>query len=302
MELRHIRYFLAVAEEGSLTRAAEKLLIAQPPLSRQIRDLEEELGEKLFIRSNNGVSLTEAGIRFRQYATQIIDLSDRSVEDIKDMSGGLSGILYLATVEGRAPQILSRWIADFASIYPKVEFNLWNGNTDDVVHRVRSGLCEIAVITEPYDQEELIGLDIYREPWVAMIPKAHPLAQKGGDSIKLSDLNGYELLIPSRSSRLKEIEDWFAPLNIEPKVKCRLAHMQNAIELTKAGLGISVFPATVSDYSKDGVVIKRLTEPDVFVTYVCVRSKERKLTKLAGEFWNMAAKDPDFYPLDTEEK
>ena len=74
MELRHIRYFLTVADEGSLTKAAEKLLIAQPPLSRQIRDLEEELGTPLFNRKNNGVSLTEAGVRFRQYASQILAL------------------------------------------------------------------------------------------------------------------------------------------------------------------------------------------------------------------------------------
>ncbi len=286
MELRHIRYFLAVAEEGSLTRAADSLLIAQPPLSRQIRDLEEELGEKLFVRKNNGVVLTEAGVRFRQYAQQIIALSDRSVEDIRDMSGGLKGILYLATVEARAPQLISKWIGDFASVYPKVEYNLWNGNTDDVVHRVRNGLCEIAVITAPYDQEELIGVEVYKEPWVAMIPSSHPLASNTGDTISLMELSGCDLLIPSRSSRLKEIEDWFAPLNIEPTIRCRLAHMQNAIELTRSGLGIAIFPSTVSDYVSKGLVIKRITCPDVYATYVCVRAKEHKMSKLAEEFWN----------------
>lgn len=286
MELRHIRYFLAVAEERNLTKAAEKLLIAQPPLSRQIRDLEEELGEQLFLRKNNGVVLTEAGVRFKQYALQIAALADRSVEDIKDMKGGLTGILYLAAVEAKAPQIISKWISDFAAAHPKVEYNLWNGNTDDVVHRVRSGLCEIAVITAPYDQEELVGVDVYREPWVAMIPCSHPLAKKRSKTIKLKELVECDLLIPSRSSRLKEIEDWFAPLNIKPTIRCRLAHMQNAIELTRTGLGIAIFPATVSDYIGDGVVIKRITEPDVYATYVCVRSKEHRLSKLGEEFWN----------------
>ena len=285
MELRHIRYFLAVAEERNLTRAAERLLIAQPPLSRQIKDLEEELGEKLFIRKNNGVTLTEAGVRFRQYAVQIAALADRSVEDIKDMKG-LTGILYLAAVEAKAPQILSKWIGDFAQKHPGVEYNLWNGNTDDVVHRVRSGLSEIAVITAPYDPEELIGFEVYKEPWAAMIPSSHPLAKKRGKTIKLKDLAEYDLLIPSRSSRLKEIEEWFAPLNIKPRIRCRLAHMQNAIELTGAGLGIAIFPATVSDYIREGIVIKRITDPDVYATYVCVRSKEHKLSRLGEEFWN----------------
>ena len=285
MELRHIRYFLTVADEGSLTKAADKLLIAQPPLSRQIRDLEEELGTPLFIRKNNGVSLTEAGVRFRQYALQILALSERSVEDIQDMRGGLKGILYLAAVEGSAPKIISKWISSFSSVYPEVEYNLWNGNTDDVVQRVRNGLCEIAVITAPYDQEELIGINVYKEPWVAMIPASHPLADIKSRNIDLGELEGYDLLIPSRASRLKEIEDWFAPLGIEPKVKCRLAHMQNAIELTRQGLGISIFPAAVADYISDGIVVKKITHPTVNATYVCVRSKDHKLSKLAGEFW-----------------
>ena len=286
MELRHLRYFLAVAEERSLTAAAKRLLIAQPPLSRQIRDLEEELGEQLFARKNNGVVLTEAGVRFRQYASQIVALADRSVEDLKEMRSGLRGILYLATVEARAPQIISEWVSDFAVEYPDVEYNIWNGNSDDVIYRVRNGLSEIAVITAPYDQEELTGFEVCREPWVAMIPASHPLAKKKGDCIKIKDLKGHYLLIPSRSSRLKEIEDWFAPLGIEPIIRCRLAHMQNAIELTRQGLGISIFPNTVSDYVNDGVIIKRLTDPDVYATYVCVRSKEHKLSKLAEEFWN----------------
>ncbi len=285
MELRHIRYFLAVAEEGNLTKAAQKLMIAQPPLSRQIRDLEEELGEALFTRKNNGVTLTEAGIRFRQYAAQIAALADRSVEDIKDMNVGLTGILYLATVEAKAPQIISQWIGDFSRLYPKVEYNLWNGNTDDVVRRVRNGLCEIAVITAPYDQEELIGIDVFKEPWVAMIPATHPLAAEEEDTIRLKELAGHNLLIPSRSSRLKEIEDWFEPLGIKPKIACRLAHMQNAIELTRNGLGIAIFPETVADYLNDDIVIKRITNPEVYVTYVCVRSKLHKLSKLAEEFW-----------------
>ena len=285
MELRHIRYFLTVAEEGNLTKAAERLMIAQPPLSRQIRDLEEELGTPLFERKNHGVTLTEAGIRFRQYASQIAALSDRSIEDIRDLSSGLNGILYLATVEGRAPQILSKWIADFSKEYPNVEYNLWNGNSDDVVHRVRNGLCEIAVITAPYDEEELVGLKVHEEPWVAMIPNSHPLSKVKSKSIELKDLADCDLLIPSRVSRLREISDWFAPLNIEPKVICRLAHMQNAIELTKSGLGIAIFPEAVADYTND-VTIKKIVHPNVKATYVWVRSKEHKMSKLAEEFWN----------------
>ena len=287
MELRHIRYFLTVAEEGSFTKAAEKLCIAQPPLSRQIRDLEDELGTELFQRKARGLTLTEAGERFLQYASRIKQLSDQSLEDIREMNEGLTGTLYLATVEGYAPSLFAGWIADFKSKYPLVEYELWNGNSDDVVKRIQSGLSDIAVITSPYDEEGLDGNVIYREPWVAMIPAGHPLAKDKADSIELKKLAPYELIIPSRQSRKQEIENWFKPFNTEPRIFCRIAHMLNAYELTANGAGIAIYPASAARYVSDDVVIKKIISPDVYANYVLVKSAERKLSKVADGFWNM---------------
>lgn len=143
MELRHIRYFKAVAEEKNFTRAAEKLAIAQPPLSRQIQDLEEELGTELFVRSPHKVALTEEGELFLQYATQILDLVNKSEEEVKEMKEGLQGTLYIASVEGCAPRLFAEWISAFRKKHPNVQYNLWNGNTDDVNNRVTKGLCEV---------------------------------------------------------------------------------------------------------------------------------------------------------------
>lgn len=287
MELRHIRYFLTVAEEGSFTKAAEKLCIAQPPLSRQIRDLEDELDAELFVRKARGLSLTEAGERFMQYAMRIKQLSDKSVEDIKEMNKGLTGTLYLATVEGRAPALFAKWIVKFKEMYPMVEYELWNGNSDDVIKRILSGLSDIAIITLPYDAEGLIGHVIYEEPWVAMIPADHPLAKIGDDCIELKELAPYELIIPSRQSRRKEIENWFAPLKCEPRIICRIAHMLNAYELTSEGVGIAIYPASAANYVGDGVAIKRIINPNVSAGYVLVKSAERELSKVAGEFWDL---------------
>ena len=287
MELRHVRYFLTVAEEGSFTKAAEKLCIAQPPLSRQIRDLEEELGTQLFIRKARGLTLTESGERFLLYASRIQQLADQSFEDIKEMNEGLIGTLYLATIEGQAPSLFAKWIAEFKKKYPLVQDELWNGNSDDVVKRIQSGLSDIAVITSPYDEEGLDGRIIYREPWVAMIPAKHPLAKNPGDTVALNDLAPYELIIPSRQSRKQEIENWFKPFNTEPKIFCRIAHMLNAYELTANGVGIAIYPASAAKYVSDDVVIKRIVSPDVYANYVLVRSADRKLSKVAEGFWNM---------------
>ena len=286
MELRHIRYFLTLAEEKSFTKAAEKLLIAQPPLSRQIRDLEEELGTTLFERSTRGVALTQAGEKFLQYALQIEHLAEQSVEVLQEMKDGLQGTLYLASVEGQGPRLLSKWIAGFHKLYPHVEFHLWNGDSDDVFFRLQNGLCDLALIAGPYDQENLEGLWIYEEPWVAMIPAVHPLAKSSRDTIALKELEPYELIIPSRHSRLQEISGWFEKKDMKPKVICRMAHLLNAYELTEQNVGIAIYPASAAFYGdKEKVVVRKLIDPEVTASYYLTRRTGKELSAVAKEFY-----------------
>lgn len=285
MELRHIRYFLAVAEELNFTRAAAKLCIAQPPLSRQIQDLEQELGARLFLRKPHALQLTEEGVLFRQYALQVLDLVEKSAEDIRDMKKGLQGTLYLASVEGHAPHLFSKWIAGFHTIYPHVQFNLWNGNSDEVTNRIMKGLSDLAIIMEPYNAEGLDAVHVYTEPWIAMIPVHHPLAALPGNTIELEKLAPYDLIIPSRASRLQEINSWFAAAGCKPKVLCRIAHMLNAYELTEQNVGIAIYPASAADITTgDTVCIKELTHPSVTASYVLIKNKNRQLSHAATEF------------------
>lgn len=288
MELRHIRYFLAVAEEKNFTRAAEKLLIAQPPLSRQIRDLEEELGTPLFVREHHSVQLTEAGQLFRQYALQIQALAEKSAEQVRGMDRGLNGTLYLATVEGHAPRLISQWIAGFHRLHPAVEIELWNGNSDDVCLRVSRGLADLGVITAPYNAEGFHGVSVHREPWVAMLPPGHPLADLPGDAVPMKALLPYELIIPSRESRRQEVLDWFAQADGDaaPKIRFRIAHMLNAYELTEQGVGIAIYPAAAASFSgNSGVAIKRLVDPAPMAEYILIRSATHPLGTVAEVFW-----------------
>ncbi len=285
MELRHLRYFLAVAEEMNFTRAAARLAIAQPPLSRQIQELEEELGAPLFIRKPRALQLTDEGILFRQYAIRVLELVDQSAEEVREMKHGLHGMLSLATVEGHAPRLLSQWIAEFHEIHPDVQYNLWNGNSDDVSYRISKGICELGIIAEPYNAEGLNAIHVYKEPWIAMIPKNHPLAGLPGDTISLSKLAPYELLLPSRISRLQEITDWFGSSGQNLTVCCRIAHMLNAYELTKRGVGIAIYPAAAGELAgSDEISLKRLVDPEVTVSYVLVWDKQRQLSHAAQAF------------------
>lgn len=286
MELRHLRYFLVLAEELNFTRAAERLLIAQPPLSRQIKDLEEELGTPLFIREHHSMRLTEEGVLFREYASRIVSLSDQSVSDIKNISRGVQGTLYLAEVEGKGPRLMAEWIAGFSEIYPEVKYTLWNGNSDEVVNRIHKGLSDVAVIMEPYDPQGIHSVHVYSEPWIAMCRTDHPIASRKSDSISVSQLAGEDLIIPSRGSRLQEIMDWFGDTEDKPVIRARIANMITAYELCRKGLGIAIYPAAAEDIvrDRDEICIKTIKNRKIRASYVLIYSDDHPLSELARRF------------------
>ncbi len=285
MELRHIRYFLAVAEELNFTKAAAKLNIAQPPLSRQIQDLEAELDAKLFIRNPHHLTLTEEGRLFREYAYQVLSLVEKASDDIHEMTNGLQGMLYLATVEGHGPHLYTQWISEFSKLYPHVEYNLWDGSTDDVINRVTKGLSEFGIITEPYNSEGLEAIQIYQEPWVAITAADHPLAQSEKDTVTFLELEPYDLIIPSRQSRTPEIKKWFSKSGVTPKIKYKIAHTLSVYELVRQGLGVAIYPESIQNsVDASTISIKRLIKPEVSVTYLLIWDKNRPLSKVAQEF------------------
>lgn len=285
MELRHIRYFKAVAEEKSFTKAAENLAIAQPPLSRQIQDLEAELGAVLLTRTPHKVELTPEGELFLQYATQILDLVNRSEEEVRERKEGLQGTLYIASVEGCGPRLFAEWISAFQQKHPHVQYNLWNGNTDDVNNRVSKGLCEIAMITAPYNEEEFHVLPVYEEPWVAVIPKGHPLYSEENNPVVPESLLPYDLLIPSRESRKGEIDKWFSHTGQTPVIRGRIAHMMNAYELSLHGVGISIYPASISALIRNrDVCVRKINHPDAHASYALIWNKNHTLSHVAEQF------------------
>ena len=286
MELRHLRYFLILAEELNFTKAASRLMIAQPPLSRQIRDLEEELGTPLFVRGHHALSLTEEGVLFKDYASRIIALSDQSVSDIRNMRKGLQGTICLAEVEGKGPRLMARWIAEFSRFYPSVKYTLWNGNSDEVANRIRKGLSDVAVIMEPHDPRGIHSFPVYNEPWIVMCRTDHPIAGIGQDRIPVSALAGQELIIPSRDSRLQEIMDWFGPEEEKPVIRARIANVVTAYELCREGVGAAIYPAAAADIVTDHetICIKTIEDDRIRASYVLIYPDEHPLSELARRF------------------
>ena len=284
MDFRSLQYFITVAQELNFTRAAEKLQMSQPPLSNQIRALEEELGVRLFIRGKRRLSLTEAGTLLLQRAIQMMELSEKTRRDLSSLGNELSGTVCLGMVEGRAPYLAARWIAGFQEEYPLVRYELWNGSSDDVLDRLHRGLVDLAVIAAPYDIEHLDGFFVGREPWVAMISRDHPLAALPGTELPLSSLVGHPLIVPRRKSRVEAIRAWFAGIGAEPDILCEMSNYMDAVALAEQNVGISIFPQTT--YTPNAhVVSKVITQPVKQVEYVLVWERGQHLqTALVQEF------------------
>lgn len=283
MELRTLHYFTVAARELNITRAAEKLNMSQPPLSNQIKGLEEELGVRLFIRGKRRLELTEEGALLLRRAIQIQELTDKTRQEIASLREGMTGTIYLSMVEGRAPFLAAKWIAGFREEFPLVRYNLWNGSSDDVLDRLRKGLADLAIIAAPYDTEHLEGFPVGREPWVAMLPPDHPLAREEGDAIPLSSLVGEPLIVPSRKSRVEAIRRWFDEIGAEPDILCEMSNYMDAAALTSQGVGVSIFPQTTG-ISNGLVVSKVVTQPSREAEYILVWNKGQSPSGLIREF------------------
>lgn len=283
MEFRTLHYFTVVAQELNITRAAEKLNMSQPPLSNQIKALEEELGVQLLIRGNRHLTLTEEGALLLRRALQLQELADKTRQEIASLRGGMAGTVYLSMVEGQAPFLAAQWIAGFREEFPLVRYNLWNGSSDDVLDRLRKGLADLAVIAAPYDTEHLEGFPVGREPWAAMLHPDHPLAKELGDTIPLSSLVGEPLIVPSRKSRVEAIRRWFGEIGAEPQILCEMSNYMDAAALSSQGVGVSIFPQTVG-VSNGLVVSKVVTQPTRQAEYILVWNKGQAPSGLTREF------------------
>ena len=284
MDLRSLHYFTVVAEELNITRAAERLKMSQPPLSSQIKGLEEELGVQLFVRGKRHLTMTEAGALLYRRARQLLELSEQMRQEVRSMEG-LSGDLNISLVEGRAPYLLARWIAGFRSEYPQVGIHLWNGSGDEVIERLHRGLADLGLVAAPYNPELLDGFSVGREPWVAMMSKDHPLAKETDAFLPLRELVGQPLFIPNRRYRAESLRAWFAEIGEEPSIAGDLSNYIDAVALAEQNAGICIYPMTT--YNENELVMKKIiTDSARQIEYVLVWPRSVRRSELAEEFIN----------------
>jgi len=262
MELRQIRYFLCVAEELSFTRAAEKLHMAQPPLSRQIQQLEAELGAQLFDRLGRSIRLTDAG---KFFYDQTCHISAR-LEDIASDTRRIAEKRKKWFGIGFVPSTLYGFVPDFIrqvfALDPQVEIGLSELTTIQQFEALKSGRIDVGVGRILLDDPEITRLVLIEEPLVAVVPKGHPLTQL--HKPRPEQLMGEALILypaKPRPSYIDHVLGLFRRLGLEPRVALEANELQTAVGLVAAGLGITLVPGSVHRLHRDDIEYVRLNAP-----------------------------------------
>lgn len=213
MELRVLRYFLEVAREENITAAAESLHITQPTLSKQLMDLEDELGKQLFIRGKRRITLTEDGILLRKRASEIIELVEKAESELQNNDELVVGDVYIGAAETDGIKLIAKLCKNLQDKYPNIHYHLFSGNSEDVLEKLDKGLVDFAILFEPSDLKKYnhIKLPVYNN-WGFLMKKDNPLAKL--EYIKPKNLLNIPLIFSKQALDNNELAGWFGQ-NVE---------------------------------------------------------------------------------------
>ena len=261
MELRHLRYFIAVATELHFGRAAEKLHIAQPPLSHQIRQLETELGFELFTRTKRSVVLTPAGQVFLTEVNQIFQQLEQAIEIGRKTSRGELGQISIGFVGSATYNILPVLLQQFRDRYPEVQIELHELTTDRQLIWLREGKIDVGLMRPPINEPDVTSEIVFEEALIVALPANHPLAT--ADSIDLSLLAREPFILFPRQLA-PGLYDLIITLcqaaGFSPLVVQECIQMQTTISLVSANLGVSIVPESIQQVQRAGVVYKPIQD------------------------------------------
>jgi len=259
MELRHLRYFVATAEAQHFTRAAEQLGMAQPPLSQQIRQLEQEVGTPLFDRTGRGVALNDAGRAFLACAQDILRRAEAAVLTARRAARGEVGELTLGFTESASFNgVVTELIRQYRQRYPEVEMTLSQGDSETLVAQLRSGAIDAAFVRPPFALDGgLAFTQLAEEPLVVALPLGHALARR--KRLAPADLVQERFILYSRKSGYGLSADIMAACRqhgINPLIGQRAPQLSSAVNLVAAGMGVAIVPASLRHLRPDGVVYR----------------------------------------------
>lgn len=283
MEIRVLRYFLTVVREESITRAAEVLHITQPTLSRQLSQMEEEVGVKLFHRGTRKISLTNEGILLRRRAEEILQLVDKTEKELVEQEEQVEGRVSIGCGEIASVQLLPEIFRSFREKYPRVSFDIFTATADLVKEQMDRGLLDLGLLLEPVDVEkyDFIRLEM-KENWVVLMRPDDPLA--GKESITAKDLSAAPLILPRRMRVQSELASWFGDYYEKLDVVFTSNLNTNGAIMVESGLAYSIVVEGAVSFWDQSKITYRPLMPSLTATSVLSWKRGQPFSLAATKF------------------
>lgn len=288
MELRVLRYFLTIAREGSITNAANVLHVTQPTLSRQIHDLEEELGQRLFVRGSRNMRLTAEGMILRKRAEEIISMVDKTEAEFHSMSNVVSGDIYIGGGETEAVKLIAQIVCELRTAYPEIHYHLYSGNAEDVTERLDKGLLDFGLLIQPADISKYDYFNIpARDTWGVIMRKDIPLAKK--ETIRKEDLLNVPLIcsrqVISEERHRNEFAEWFGEDFDKLDIITTFNLVYNAAIMVEAGVGYAITIDKIANTTESSSLCFRPLEPQLDSGLNIIWKKDQVFSAAAALFF-----------------
>lgn len=290
MDIRVLRYFLAVAREQSFSTAAERLFLSQPTLSRQLKELEDELGKTLLVRSNKGVTLTEEGMILRKRAEEIVDLMDKTEQEVRQNNDSVSGTVYIGAGETYAIKLIADTAHHLKTDYPDIHYSFFSGNGTDVMEKLERGLMDFGLIFGNIDRTKYEAIEIpLHDTWGVLMRRDEPLAQK--TSVTIADVSGLDLIIPRQPNHSTMLSEMIAEQAPDANIVAEYNLIYNASVMVNEGIGSAITLDRLINVSGDSRLCFRPFEPPMEAICYFVWKRYPVFTKAASTFLEQFKRD-----------
>ena len=296
MELRLLRYFIALADFQSISEAAKQLHISQPTLSRQLSDLEDELGTQLFIRGNRKISLTNDGLYLLAKAKEIVHLSEKTEANFKQSGEIISGEIQIGSGESDTMGFIAQSIKHLTNQHPEIHIHLYSGNSDDLFEKLENGLLDFGIIVETVDKRmyDYLHLPI-QDTWGVLMPKDSPLAQK--EVIVPTDLLELPLIVSRQALTYNELSGWFGETLNQLDIRCTYNLIYNAAKMVEANIGYALSLDKLIKSYDDSQLCFRPLDPPLTANLYLIWKKHQVFSKASATFLKQLRTDIDQYRL-----
>lgn len=290
MDIRILQYFLTVAREESITKAAERLHMTQPPLSRQLKDLEEELGKQLLIRGNKKVTLTEDGMLLRKRAEELIDLMEKTKTELTSSNENINGDIHIGCGETEAISFLAQAAWDLKQQHPFIHYHIYSGDAERVMERLDKGLIDFGLLVGPVDvnRYDYIRLPL-KDTWGVLMRKDSPLAEK--ESIIAEDLWDKPLIISHQTSINSEMFSWLKTDISKLNIVATYDLVYNASLFVKKGFGYVIALDKLINTTGNSTLCFRPLYPTLEAGLCIVWKKYQVFSKASNAFLHQLQKE-----------